>query len=131
MAWPNDWTIDDLRDVIDSREIEARIDELEALEDDETPLEEDDDDGHHAREELEALREFRDDMATPDWPHGETLIRDDHFEDYARELAEDIGAIDRDATWPNTCIDWEQAANDLRVDYTSADLNGTTYWARA
>jgi len=41
-----------------------------------------------------------------DWGYGAHLIREDYFEDYARELAEDIGAIDRDANWPLSYIDW-------------------------
>lgn len=55
-----------------------------------------------------------------------TLVSDDAFADHARQLAEDMGAeIDE---WPYTCIDWEQAANELQADYSSAEFDGTTYW---
>ncbi|PVU81323.1 hypothetical protein DDP54_15595 (plasmid) [Cellulomonas sp. WB94] len=40
-------------------------------------------------------------------------------EEYAQDLAESIGAISSDATWPCTCIDWEQAARELFTDYVS------------
>ena len=62
--------------------------------------------------------------------HGETLIRDTYFEDYARELAEDIGAINRDASWPNNCIDWEEAASQLQQDYFSVEYGDVIYWIR-
>lgn len=42
--------------------------------------------------------------------------RDD--EDFARETAESIGDIDRDARWPHSYIDWEQAARELMQDYS-------------
>lgn len=38
-------------------------------------------------------------------------------EDFAREMAEQLGAIDRNATWPQNCIDWELAARELMYDY--------------
>jgi len=38
-------------------------------------------------------------------------------EDFAQQLAEDIGAIQADMQWPYTCIDWEHAANELMYDY--------------
>jgi len=66
----------------------------------------------------------------PDWTYGEVLINDSHFEDYARELAEDIGAINPDAGWPNGYIDWERAAEALLIDYTSIEFDGETYWTR-
>lgn len=66
-----------------------------------------------------------------DWTHGEALIRDSYFETYARELADDIGAINKDATWPNDCIDWERAADELKMDYTSVDFDGVDYWVRS
>lgn len=58
------------------------------------------------------------------------MIPDDEFEDYARELAEDIGAISKDTAWPYNCIDWEQAADELRSDYTSITVDGTDYLYR-
>lgn len=58
------------------------------------------------------------------------LIRDTYFKEHAQQLAEDMGAIKDGIGWPYTCIDWEQAANELLMDYTSIDFNGTTYYAR-
>lgn len=42
-------------------------------------------------------------------------------EDFAQDMAEQIGAIDPDAGWPNSYIDWERAARDLMFDYFSTD----------
>lgn len=84
------------------------------------------------REELTSLQALAEDASSsPDWIHGETLIRDSYFEDYARELAEDIGAIKSDAQWPNNCIDWKEAAELLQQDYTSMEFDGITYWIRS
>lgn len=69
--------------------------------------------------------------SSPDWKYGETLIRDSHFQDYAEELADDIGALDRDFSWPRNHIDWEAAANELKEDYFSVEFDGETYWIRA
>ena len=82
--------------------------------------------------ELAALTTLADEAEdyAADWKHGETLIRDSYFEKYAQELAEDIGAIDRNASWPLGCIDWEKAAEELQIDYTSVDYDGVTYWIR-
>lgn len=110
-------------DVIDSRDIIERITELEDMDPNER---------EEFESELIALRNLAaqaSDYAS-DWAYGETLIRDSYFEEYAQELAEDVGAINHEATWPNTCIDWEQAARELRMDYTSVDFDGVTYWVR-
>jgi hypothetical protein len=37
-------------------------------------------------------------------------------EDFARQFADDIGALGNH-DWPHNCIDWEQAARDLMHDY--------------
>ena len=66
----------------------------------------------------------------PDWEYGEQLIRDTYFQEFAQELAEEIGAVNTDSSWPNNCIDWEQAAHELQMDYTSVDFDGITYWIR-
>lgn len=118
----------DSRDILDSREVIERIADLEAIADERGADQMDADDA----EELAALIAFRDEMSDycPDWEHGETLIADHYFRDYAQELAEDIGAVPSDLSWPVSCIDWEQAARELRMDYTSAELAGVTYWGR-
>jgi len=133
-------------DVIDSRDVIARIEELEGereclvedlTEQANTPdaqsavdalSEWDEENGA----ELKALKSLADEAAgyASDWQYGETLIRDSYFEDYAQQLAEDIGAIDKAASWPNTCIDWKQAARELQQDYTQVDFDGVAYWVR-
>jgi DNA repair exonuclease SbcCD ATPase subunit len=155
--------ISNAEDVIDSRDVIARIEELEGeradlqstldeasealsendgtdgvvTEELEDAVEEakqdltdwDDDNG----DELKALKALADEAAgyAPDWKYGETLIRDSYFQEYAQQLAADIGAINKDASWPNTCIDWEQAARELQQDYTSVEFDGVTYWVRS
>jgi hypothetical protein len=59
-----------------------------------------------------------------------TLIRDSHFEEYARDLAEDCGMVSKNQGWPNYCIDWEYAARELQHDYSATYINGVTYWFR-
>jgi hypothetical protein len=59
-----------------------------------------------------------------------SMIRDDYFVSYAQELAEDIGAIDVNASWPARCIDWDQAARELQMDYSTVEFDGVTYWYR-
>jgi hypothetical protein len=129
-------------DYFDSREVIERIAELEAEFVDATDtdpadlMSEDDwafglgEDGAAELVALIALRDEAGDGTIPDFEYGETFISDDHFQDYAEELAYDIGAIDRNATWPLNRIDWAAAADDLKSDYTSFEFRGTTYWAR-
>lgn len=82
-------------------------------------------------EELAKLKSLQEQCeGYSDWKHGEMLIRDDYFETYAQNLAEELGYIKRDVHWPYTCIDWEKAANELQMDYTSVDFDGATYWIR-
>lgn len=59
------------------------------------------------------------------------LIEADRFEDYARELAEDLGVIDgRHNAWPTNFIDWEAAAASLRQDYTEVTFEGEKHLVR-
>lgn len=122
-------TISNTDDVIDSRDVIARIAELEELV---PPADESDGTDNEDRLELATLVALQDEAEgyAPDWKYGATLIRDSYFEDYAREFAEDIGAINKDASWPNTHIDWDAAANALQQDYTSVEFDGVTYWVR-
>jgi antirestriction protein len=47
--------------------------------------------------------------------------------DFAQQLAEDIGAIQENASWPYSCIDWDQATRELMMDYSSTRHNGKLY----
>lgn len=146
-------TLDLNDDIIDVRDIIARFEELEAERDalqatiDDT--EECDADRIEALNALEAFDKGEslieldeltaildalngaggDEQWRGDW-YPVTLIRDSYFKSYAQELAEDIGAVNEDATWPNNCIDWDQATRELRMDYTSFGIGGVTYWTR-
>jgi len=106
-------------DLIDSRSVIERISDLESM--DERDECED--------EELSSLNGLEDQASTGEWRYGVTLVRDGYFEDYARQLAEDTGAIKADAGWPYDYIDWEAASDALKIDYTSVDFGGVTYWA--
>lgn len=113
-------------DIIDSRDVIARIAEIE----DENGLAPALDDPD--RNEYDTLVALRDEAASYalDWEYGEALIRDSYFTEYAEQLADDIGAIDRNAGWPLCCIDWDAAAEMLKQDYTCVDFDGVDYWIR-
>jgi hypothetical protein len=81
------------------------------------------------RVRVEALRELLDEFGS-EAQYGIALIPADDFEDYARELAEDIGAIGRDAGWPCYCIDWARAARELAMEYSTVTFDGTDYYWR-
>lgn len=98
-------------DIIDSRDVIARIAELES----DTLL-----DGE--AEELAALKAFAaEGESCSDWEHGEMLIRDSYFKHYAMDLIASV----------RSAFDWKQAAEELQADYTSLDFDGVTYWARS
>lgn len=133
--------VDNSEDIMDSRDIIARIDELEN--DLQGTYETDDIEGMNFDtwlsiqdtedlRELSMLRKLADECEgyADDWQHGASLIRDSYFQKYAEQFADDIGAIDRNATWPCNCIDWERATHELQMDYTSVDFDGVTYWVR-
>ncbi len=114
-------TITNSEDTIDSRDIIARIEYLrEKVDCDEDEIGE--------LNTLERLAEQGE--RADDWEHGEQLIRDSYFKNHAQELAEDCDMIPKDARWPMTCIDWDQAARELQMDYFSVDFDGETYWIR-
>lgn len=144
-------------DIIDTRDLHERFDELEELEEilstaeeelQDFAVDEEDEDsvdahddlheavktakadfGEEEKAELEELRAIKE--AVLDWQHGETLIREDYFTHYAEEYADDTGAIDRNCNWPLNHIDWEAAAEDLKQDFSTVEYQGSTYFYRS
>ncbi len=89
--------------------------------------------GKEEQDELKALESIKDEIGESRGKingEGGPFVDESDFKEYARELAEDIGAIDPDAGWPLGCIDWEKAADELKMDYSSIEWNGTTYLYR-
>lgn len=155
-------TPDTTQDLIDSRDIISRIEELteervdldiniQELEEQLADLDPEDADEladlteqlKTAREalaewdtdngdELKALTDLADEAQySPDWKYGGALIRRSYFQDYAQELAEDCGMLENTNEWPLRCIDWEQAASELEMDYFAVDFGGVEYLIRA
>ena len=109
-------------DVIDSKDILARIDELE----------EDDELEDWEKDELMRLTVLDQDgrgLFSDSWEDGVGLIRDSYFEEYARQYAEDTGAISNDTRWPANCIDWNYATEQLKADFACLEFDGVEYWA--
>lgn len=110
--------------VIDSREVIALIEELRDI-----PVTRRTDDEHD--ELINLVRLAHDgERASDEWTHGVALVRDSYFVDYARQYAEEIGALSGSESWPHNCIDWEYAASELQSNYTSIDFDGVIYWMR-
>jgi DNA repair exonuclease SbcCD ATPase subunit len=135
----------DSRDVIEligelEGEIEALNEERDELTSNEVTLSDADNDRvdeideelKELQEQLEPLVSLADEASSsPDWEYGETLISDSYFKEYARELAEDIDAIPKNAPWPICFVDWDAASEALKMDYTSVDFAGETFWIRS
>jgi hypothetical protein len=139
-------------DVIDSRDIDERIEELRS-DLDGTPFADGDYSAQELKtiyeetpfawqkvveydtdyvEELIAFLEFKEngESATSEWSYGAMFINDTYFKEYAQDLADQIGVVDTNASWPANCIDWDQAADELKSDYTVMEVGGFTYLTR-
>lgn len=75
-----------------------------------------------------ALRRLE--MQLSDISEWDGLILANDFEEYARELAEDLDMIPSDYSWPASHIDWEEAARHLAMDYTLVTFQGDDYYTR-
>ena len=114
--------LDDLlgQSVFDTRDLIERISRLEGS------------DNPDEIEELERAQAFAEELEgyCADFRYGEGVIRDSYFTEYAEELANDIGAVNTDSGWPNSYIDWDAAADDLKQDYSCIAFEGVDWWTR-
>ena len=139
--------IDNCKNVLDSRDIISRLEELESdFEDwkeeqenelgkcdENSPQEPVQDSDFDDWDELVTLRELNDvgEDASPDWSYGATLIHEDYFVEYCREMLDDIGDLPKALPWYiENNIDWKGVAEDLKVDYIEVDFAGENYLIR-
>lgn len=124
--------IENTEDLIDSRDIIARIEELLS------EMPEDDADARRwdGWVELQTLEKLaKEAECAPDWSYGETLIRRSYFVDYTAQLINDCYELPKEMNsgqWPyrHMTIDYEAAARELEHDYTSVDFDGVEYLIR-
>ena len=150
----------DMRTCIDTRDLDTRLEELRALRDavadaqvelaeakdaaiagpeDETlaTSEKEAQDAFDAAcaefgtDEQNELAELEDlESEVSGWSDGNTLIPEDEFVDYCRELLEDCGDLPKD--FPSyVVIDWEATADNIRADYSLVEFQGDNYLYRA
>ena len=149
--------MDFTENIIDTRDLQDRIDELNDdidtleneisdLSEEIDELDEDDPDDKNEidlklydiedkrgqiedlQEELSMLLDVKSEV--PEFRHGETLIHEDYFVEYVQDLCEDCGYISKDFPyWIE--IDWDATAKNVAADYSTIELDGNTYYFRS
>jgi hypothetical protein len=131
--------LDGTDEFFDSRDVIERIEELtaewnDATEHDSEEFHMSEDDwavglGEGGAAEIVALLAFRGQFGS-EFEDGITFILESDFENYARDLLQDIGELPRDIP-DYIVIDWEATADNLSVDYSEVEFRGETYLYRA
>ena len=126
---------------LDTRDLQTRLEELESEREDFQNTVNDAEEGEEKQtaqeeldswegdnlEELEALRELKDEVS--EWDDGNTLIPEEDWIDYVEEMLQDCGYLPRNLPWYIE-IDWEKTAENIAQDYGTVDYLGTTYYYR-
>ncbi len=123
--------INNSQEVIDSRDLIERIEELEDLINNNKNLpKEKREDLTEEERELEVLNDLAEESnVSPDWKYGETLIRESFFIEYITEVLVDIGDLPKKI--PHyIVIDWEETAENIKEDYITVDFDGVDYLIR-
>lgn len=134
----------DLSDnVLDTRDLKMRLDELEVIyslsreaDDDTSEMDAEErqdaqDEYEEVREEHTMLSEFWGAYSETEWEYGCAMVNENYFTAYAEEMAGDLyGSQVTDAVWPFNHIDWDEAADALKDDYSEVELDGTTFYVR-
>ena len=84
-------------------------------------------------DELEVIKEIDnvEDSVGKEFEYGVTLIEEDDFVDYCKELVSDCGDLPKDLPWYiESNINWEGVADYLKSDYSEVEYNEDTYLFR-
>ena len=135
-------------DILDVRDLIERFEELETTKEEmledvpaseygniENPLWmkwEDSDEFEELKKLEDILEELKgnggDEQWKGDW-YPVTLINSDYFTEYIEEELKDCGYIPKDfPTWIE--VDWKETAKNVKVDYTTIDIDEETYYYR-
>lgn len=82
--------------------------------------------------ELYALTAFAKECegaGVPDWEYGATLIRDSYFTAYVQDMLEDCGELPSDLPWYIE-INWDATVRNVQYDYMPVEFGYVTYWVR-
>lgn len=139
--------IDYSSNVLDTRELDERLDYLtsvkdvradwmdakrDAMSDEEIEELEDNEPEEFTDEmekELDALEEAKSEVT--EWRDGNTLVNLDYWTEYCKELTMEIGELPKNlASYIENNIDWDGVAVDLSVDYSTIDIMGNTFYYR-
>ena len=85
------------------------------------------DDNSNDFEHIEEIDELEDEIS--EFSFGETLIPEDDFTEYCKDMVEDYLYNVPDFIKDN--INWDGVASDLEVDYSSVTYQGVSYLVRA
>lgn len=123
-------------DIIDVRDVIARVEELREIRD--NSMEVAGEDGHEMdadeKEELEKLEELLDDLCgyggDEQWEgnwYPVTLINESHFEEYMDDMLEDCGDLPKNIPhYLTITVDYDA----LKQDYSEVEFEGDTYYYR-
>ena len=87
--------------------------------------------GRDTFNEIEEIAELQDNINDREFEYGMLLINELDFEDYCKELVEDIGDLPKDLPfYIKDNIDWSGVADDLKQDYSEVEFKDKTYLYR-
>ena len=81
--------------------------------------------GEGEEAELKVLQDLRDEVGS-EWSDGVTLIPESEFVAYCHKLLEDCGDIPKNLPHYIT-IDWDDTADNIKVDSSEIEYDGDTY----
>jgi len=108
---------------------EDQTDSFEDILLDEEELESWKEEFEHELEEIDEIDQIENDLGD-EFIHGVTLINNDDFEEYTKDLLEELDYIPKDfPSWIE--IDWEATSKNVEQDYTDVTYRGVNYLGRA
>lgn len=126
--------ITDIEDEIESLDPDEDVEEIriakENLEAKQKELEDEQEEFEHLQEILDELKgNGGDEQWRGDW-YPITLINSDYFTEYTKELVEDCGYIGRGELPWWISINWEETADNVKIDYAPIDIDDETFYYR-